>query len=147
MRTTTVVLATAGILLALTSCSSDTADPGACKAAMAKQLDKAVDAGDQAKPGTRPAACDGVDDKTLQRLAGEAATEQAGKTVDEPLDASTTPEPASALPPECRTWLEAELLDASDTIDAEAGQAVCGDLSDTEMDQAIEDITNDLTKP
>jgi len=145
MRTTTAVLATAGILLALTSCSSDTTDPGACKTAMAKQLDKAVDAGDQAKPGTRPAACDGVDDKTLQRLTGELIAEQTGKDIDASLEPSTTPDPAAALPPECRTWLEAELLDASDTIDAEAGQAVCGDLSDAEMDQAIEDVTNDLT--
>ncbi|MFB7219353.1 hypothetical protein [Streptomyces sp. NPDC056227] len=146
-RTTTVAI-TAGLLLAtLTACgSSDTkADPVACKAAMAKQLDKAVADGDKAKPGTRPGACNGVDDKTAQRIAGELASEQAGKAVGDALESAAPDATTVPISDECRAWIKAELLDSSDGIDAASGQAVCGDLSDEEMDQAIEDVTNELT--
>jgi transcription elongation factor len=64
-------------------------------------------------------------------------------------EATTSSTPAAspsgtAITAECRAWIEGELLDSTDNIDATAGQAVCGDLSDEEMDQAIDDVTNDL---
>ncbi|MEE1779450.1 hypothetical protein ACIG8S_23575 [[Kitasatospora] papulosa] len=143
MRITTAVLATAGILLALTGCSSDTADPKACKAAMSKQADEAIAAGEAAEEGKRPQACVGVDAETLQRIAGELISEQTGKAAEDAV--STTPAPAGGITDECRAWIKDELLDATDTIDGTAGNSVCGDLTDAEMDQAIEDVTNDLS--
>ncbi|WP_404974878.1 hypothetical protein [[Kitasatospora] papulosa] len=142
MRTTTAVLATAGILLALTGCSSDTADPKACKAAMSKQADKAIAAGEAAEEGKRPQACEGVDAETLQRIAGELISEQTGKAAEDALQSAA---PADGITDECRAWIKDELLDATDTIDGTAGNSVCGDLTDAEMDQAIEDVTNDLS--
>ncbi|MBA4865944.1 hypothetical protein H1V43_32290 [Streptomyces sp. PSKA54] len=56
-----------------------------------------------------------------------------------------SPEPSGTeLTAECRAWIEKELLDSTDDIDANAGQAVCGDMSDEEMDQAIDEVTDDL---
>ncbi|MFF4166885.1 hypothetical protein [Streptomyces sp. NPDC001741] len=75
-RTTTATLLAAA-LLALTGCSSTAADPKACKAAMAKDFSKAMAAGGKAEQADRPDACDGIDDATAQRLAGEVATEWA----------------------------------------------------------------------
>ncbi|MER5892291.1 hypothetical protein [Streptomyces sp. NPDC001876] len=147
MRTRTAAALTAATLLALTltGCSSDTADSAACKTAMAKQLAAATAAGDQAKPGTRPEACDGVDDQTLQRITGELISDQVDKAVDDATE-SAAPDPAAGpVSDECRAWIKAELLDSSDSIDGVTGNGVCGDLSDEEMDQAIEDVTNELT--
>ncbi|WP_098010479.1 hypothetical protein [Streptomyces sp. sk226] len=139
-RSTATLTAAAAILLALTSCSSDEKpDTAACKTAMAKQLDQAIADGDQAKESNRPAACDGVDDKTLQRIAGELTTEKAGDAVEDAVE-DTTAQPS----PECRAWIETELRGTGD-IDAASGMDVCGDLTDEELDQAIEDVTNDLT--
>ncbi|WP_328920659.1 hypothetical protein OG911_28055 [Streptomyces sp. NBC_00208] len=146
MRTYTAIAAAVITLLALTGCSSDTkADPAACKAVLAKQLAEAVAAGDKAKQGKRPPACNGVDDKTLERIAGELATEQAGKAVEDAIESAAPEATTVPISDECHAWIKAELLDTSDDIDAAAGSAVCGDLSDAEMDQAIEDVTNELT--
>ena len=72
---TTITAATAAILIALTGCSSSPtkADLAACEKAMAKQLDDAMTNGTK---GSRPEACEGVDDKTLKRLSGEVLTER-----------------------------------------------------------------------
>ncbi|MFE3381913.1 hypothetical protein [Streptomyces anulatus] len=140
MRTRTATLTAAVILLAFTGCSSDDKpDTAACKTAMAKQLDQAIADGDQAKEGQRPAACDGVDTKTLERITGELTADKVGEVVD---DAFT--DAAGQPSPECRSWIEGELLGSGD-IDAASGVDVCGDLTDEELDQAIEDVTNDLT--
>ncbi|MFD5033634.1 hypothetical protein ACFWM0_24985 [Streptomyces sp. NPDC058405] len=74
----TTALTTALLLATLTACggSSTTADPAACKTAMAKQFEDAIAAGDQAEQSDRPAACEGLDDKTVQRLVGEVTAEQ-----------------------------------------------------------------------
>ncbi|MFJ5893776.1 hypothetical protein [Streptomyces californicus] len=139
-RTTTAALIAAS-LLALTACSSDEKpDAAACKTAMAKQLYQAIADGDQAEESSRPAACNGVDDKTLQRIAGELTTEKAGDAVEDAVE-DTTAQPSA----ECRAWIETELRGTED-IDAASGVDVCGDLSEDELDQAIEDVTNDLTK-
>lgn len=141
MRTTTAVALIAAALLALAGCGSDQKpDTAACKTAMAKQLDQAITDGDQAKEGDRPAACDGVDTNTLQRLAGELTTEKAGDAVEDAAEDATA-QPSA----ECRAWIETELLDSTSTIDATSGMDVCGDLTEAELDKLIEDVTNDLS--
>lgn len=151
MRTRAIII-TATLLAALSACGAD-ADPAACKTAMAEQFDKTMAAGDKAEEAAPPAACDGVDDKTLERLVGEVTDEwmksDKGRqhfegAVDGAIE-SAVPEPtATQLPDECRAWIEDELLDSSGSIDAADGYGVCGDLSDEELDQAIDDVTNDL---
>ena len=56
-----------------------------------------------------------------------------------------TPSPSLSLSPECRTWIKAELLDNTEEIDSEAGVKVCGDLSDAELAEAIEQVTDELS--
>ena len=71
-RTRIAVLAFAA--LALAGCASGSthtaSNVAACKAAMTRDYDYAV-AHPAAPPATRPAACKGVSDATLQKLAGE----------------------------------------------------------------------------
>ncbi|MFI7291312.1 hypothetical protein ACIBRY_32385 [Streptomyces anulatus] len=145
MRTRyTLTTATVAALLALTGCSSEPdpkPDIAACKTAMVKQVDEAIAAGEEAVDGKRPAACDGVDDKTLERLAGEITKDKTAEFFgDTPED--TTENVAGQLSADCRAWIETELV-SSGAIDAADGVDVCGDLTDAEMDQAIEDVTND----
>ncbi|BCM70879.1 hypothetical protein EASAB2608_06213 [Streptomyces sp. EAS-AB2608] len=54
---------------------------------------------------------------------------------------------ASALvgvSPECRTWIKAELLDSTEEIDATSGYEACGDLSDAELQAAIDAVEKQL---
>ncbi|UPT41785.1 MULTISPECIES: hypothetical protein [Streptomyces] len=133
--------ASAVVLLALTGCSSSDPKPdtAACKTAMAKQLDQAIADGDQAKESDRPAACDEVDTKTLERITGELTADKVGEVVDDAFT-DTAGQPSA----ECRAWIEDELLSSED-IDAANGMDVCGGLTGEQLDQAIEDVTNDLT--
>lgn len=64
-------------LLTLTACSSQPDEAG-CKTAMRQQLKDATATGAK---GSQPEACQGLDDATLQRLAGEVITEQLGSTL------------------------------------------------------------------
>lgn len=76
---TTACAALLALAAALTGCSSGSdakADPAACKAAMTKQFADAMAAGEKATPAGRPGACDGVDDKTVQRYATEIMQKQ-----------------------------------------------------------------------
>lgn len=57
---------------------------------------------------------------------------------------AAAPAASPTIPPKCRAWLEKELLDSSADIDATSGYAVCGQLSDEEMNRAIDEVTNDL---
>lgn len=144
MRTrTTAALIAAGLLLTLTACGSDSKpDIAACKTAMGKQVDEAMAAGEEAVEGTRPAACDGVDDKTLERLAGEITAAKTAEFFGDTPEETT--EAAAGQPSaDCLAWIETELL-SSGSIDAASGADVCGDLTDDELDRAIEDVTNDL---
>ncbi|MFJ7523916.1 hypothetical protein ACIQ1S_03225 [Streptomyces griseus] len=152
-RTTTAALIAASILATLTACSSDTEpDTAACKAAMAAELKKNTAAGQTAQADDPPAVCTGVEQKTLERIVGELILEEGGKAVDESLDelgeelADAVEDTASPASAECLAWIETELLDSTGSIDAASGVDVCGDLSDEELDQAIEDVTNDLMK-
>ena len=52
--------------------------------------------------------------------------------------------PPSGISAPCRAWIETELLDSSDNIDATSGAAVCGDMSEDELNQAIDEVTDDL---
>lgn len=76
-----VLLALSAALTACSGSDSPKADPAACKAALTAQFKKAAAAGDKATPGDRPAACDGIDDKTAQKLATEVLTEQVDDTL------------------------------------------------------------------
>lgn len=60
---------------------------------------------------------------------------------------SATPEPSASVSvsPECRTWIKAELLDESETVDATPGFEACGDLSEDELQAAIDEVTAELT--
>jgi len=57
---------------------------------------------------------------------------------------SPTPSPSLSVSPECRTWIKAELLDSTDDIDAGPGFRACGDLSDAELQAAIDQVTEEL---
>lgn len=72
----TVLLAVTAVLTACSSGSDAKADPAACKAAMTKQFEDAVKAGDKATPADRPDACQGVDTKTVQKYATEIMKKQ-----------------------------------------------------------------------
>ncbi|HCA86360.1 MAG TPA: hypothetical protein DEQ61_13170 [Streptomyces sp.] len=80
------------------------------------------------------------------------AVSVAGGDVDSSTDTSATAPKEQAAPAketeelteECRRWIEKELLDSSDDVDAESGYVECGDLSDEEMDRAIDGVTDDL---
>lgn len=65
---TLAALATAA--LTLTACGSSGPDVAACKTAMKQQFAQGL-TNPSAPPPTRPAACEGVPDKTVQRLATE----------------------------------------------------------------------------
>lgn len=77
----TILLALTAALTACSSGSDAKADPAACKAALTADFKKAAAAGDKATPADRPAACDGIDDKTVQKLATEVLSEQVDDTL------------------------------------------------------------------
>ncbi|MEV8211458.1 hypothetical protein [Streptomyces sp. NPDC079189] len=148
MRTHAIATITAGLLLAtLTGCSSDSkADPAACKTAMSKAFDDTIAAGNKSKKSERAAACDGVEDETVQRIAAELISERAGKAAEDTLESAAPEATTVKLSDECRAWIEDALLDTSGDIDATAGYGVCGDMSQEELAQAAEDVTADLIK-
>jgi hypothetical protein len=145
MKTRTAACAALlALIAALTACSSGSgtkADPAACKTAMRKQLQDAIDTGASATPGTRPSQCDGVDAKTLEKYAGELMADQVGDAVNSALPSATE---ASSVTPECRAWIKDELLSTSGGIDATEGYKHCGSLPEDELNKAIEDVTNSL---
>lgn len=70
---------------------------------------------------------------------------------NEPVSATPTesaaaePQPSASLSPECRTWIKSELLDSTGEIEATPGYEACGDLSEEELDAAIEQVTEELS--
>ncbi|GLW51265.1 hypothetical protein Stsp02_69260 [Streptomyces sp. NBRC 14336] len=78
MKTRTAVIAALLAIgtLGLTACGSDDkADPAACKAEVAKQVEEAVKSGKEASD-ERPSVCDGLSEKELDKIAREVANEQ-----------------------------------------------------------------------
>jgi hypothetical protein len=140
----------AALAITTVSCGSDkasTADIAACKSAMRQQLQDSIDAGETATPGTRPAACDGIDAKTLETLVGDLMTEELDDAVESALP---DPEPsgtaaADGITPDCRAWIEAELTDNSSTLDATSGEQACGYMTEDELNAAIDSITEELS--
>lgn len=68
-----VVAAAAVALVAVAGCGGTSASPKACKAAMRHELQHAF-SNPSASPGTRPAACKGISDAELRKLAGQLLT-------------------------------------------------------------------------
>jgi hypothetical protein len=139
----TVLLALTAALTACSNGSDAKVDPAACKTAMRKQLQDAIDSGASATPGTRPSQCDGVDTKTIQKYAGELMADQVGDAINSALP-SATDTAVAGVSPECRAWIEDQLLSTGGGIDATEGYKHCGSLPEDELDQAIEDVTNSL---
>ncbi|MET9517021.1 hypothetical protein [Streptomyces sp. NPDC002994] len=75
---------------------------------------------------------------TLTACGGSSSDAKPRPTV------TVTATETAELSDECRAWIEGELLDSSDSIEATDGYSACGDLSDEELDQAIEQVTDDL---
>jgi hypothetical protein len=147
----TVLLALTAALTACSSSSGTKADPAACKAAMTKLLRDGIAKGKDVPEGKKPAACKGIDDKTLERLGKEVLAKELPKAVESALpkaieSALATPTETSTITPECRAWIKKELLDSSDSIDATSGEAACGYLPKAELDTAIDTVTNELMK-
>ncbi|MGW1208944.1 hypothetical protein ACWD5F_04810 [Streptomyces sp. NPDC002499] len=147
MNTRTAASAAMLILATLTAgCSSgsggDTqAGPADCKAAMRKQLQDAIDTGASAAPGSRPPQCDGIDNKTLQKFTGELMADQVSDALNSALPTETT---TTSVSPECRAWIKDELLSTGGGIDAVEGYSICGKLPEEALNQAIEEVTNEL---
>lgn len=65
----------------------------------------------------------------------------ASRSDTEPPAATTA---TAAVSPACRAWIAGELQDGTDSIDAAAGHAACGDLTDAELGQAVDDVLDEL---
>ena len=142
MRTRAAITAALAVLaFTTTACADSKPDYAACKTAMAKQLDDAMTDGTK---GSRPAACAGVDAKTLQRYAGDITTDKLGKAIESALPTPSDTAGTDGITPDCRAWIERELTDGSESIDASSGGQACGYLSDDELNKAIDTVTDDL---
>jgi hypothetical protein len=134
--------------------SGPVADRSACKAALAANYRKAMAGGGKGPTASEPPACVGLDQKTLERITGEVVDEylnsdqakkDLGKAFKDGMESALATPPAStSVSPECRTWIKAELLDDTDEIDATPGYQVCGDLSDDELQAAIDAVEKQL---
>ncbi|PAZ15664.1 hypothetical protein CLM62_12775 [Streptomyces sp. SA15] len=149
MRTRTALPAVLLALAAFTAgCSGGDdgafADEPACKKALATQLEDAIAKGDDAPEGKQPITCVGISTKKLEQITGELMTEQLGKSIESALPSPTEATEPAGLTDECRAWIESELLDASESIDATPGYNACGHMSDAELDAAIDTVTDEL---
>ncbi|GAA4663177.1 hypothetical protein [Streptomyces youssoufiensis] len=83
MRTALAVTAALLLGLTVTACSDDS-EPSvsACKQAMQKQLQDAKDGA----TGSRPSACNGVDDATLQKIAAELIGSEVEKGMEDAVE-------------------------------------------------------------
>lgn len=79
-------------------------------------------------------------------LALAACTSPSGTKPSATASVTTTQAPAAAVTvsPACRAWIAGELQDASESIDATAGHTACGDLTEAEFDQAVDEVTGEL---
>ncbi|MGW7239723.1 hypothetical protein [Streptomyces sp. NPDC054804] len=149
MKTRTAACAALLALTAtLTACSSSSegskADPAACKAAMTKQYTEGIAKGAAAPTGTRPAACDGVDDKTVQRYGSEILAKELPKAVESAVESAVPSSTEPDITPECRKWIEGELTDSSDSINATAGLKACPGMDNDQLNAAIQSVTDEM---
>ncbi|MDH6610266.1 hypothetical protein M2164_005901 [Streptomyces sp. SAI-208] len=138
----------------LTKDDGTSASPAACKRVLTEGYRKAMANGGKGPEQKRPPECAGLDTKTLERITGEViseylASDQAkddlGKAVEDGMrSAFPTPSESAGVSPECREWMAKELQDGSSSIDGTGGYAACGDLSDAEMQAAIDDVVKEL---
>ncbi|WBB60978.1 hypothetical protein O7599_36780 [Streptomyces sp. WMMC500] len=85
-RASVLAVAAVALTFAVAGCGSDSeGDEAACKEAITEQF-KEYQAGDENAGDERPEACEGIDDKTAERLGQEIAEEEL-KGVEESLDA------------------------------------------------------------
>jgi len=132
--------------------TGDDGDPAACKTALAHNYRKAMTDGAKGPEQPRPAECRGLDTKTLKKITGEVIGEyldsdQADKDLGKAFEdgvKSALPTPSSGVSAQCREWIAGELQDDSSSIDGTAGYAACGDLSDGEMQAAIDEVEKEL---
>ena len=139
---------------ALLTKDDSSASPAACKRVLAANYQKAVADGGKGPDQKKPAACAGLDTKTLKKITGEVlseylASEQAEKDLGKAFEdgvasAMATPSASASISPECREWIGKALLDDSSSVDGAAGYAACGDLSDAEMQAAIDGVGKEL---
>lgn len=165
MRYTTALLAAA--VLALTGCSSSSEgdEPKATatvtveetpELSAAEQRQACVDAWltvledtpDEAPDvADKPAECEDLTGQAAMYAEALQARNQANRDeLDACLeDSSCTSWPAVEVSDECRTWIKAELLDNTEEIDATPGYNACGDLSDEELQAAIDEVSAELS--
>ncbi|WP_217553092.1 hypothetical protein [Streptomyces sp. GbtcB6] len=131
-----------GIAATLTACSGggSKADPAACKAAMTKQYKDAVAKGGNAPEGTRPKACEGVDDTTVQQFASDIMKDALNSAVSSTPTVAGTPE----ITAKCRKWIEGELTDDTNSINATAGLKACPGMDNNQLNDAIQAVTDEM---
>lgn len=130
------------------------ASPAACKTVLADNYRKVMADGGKGPEQKQPPECVGLDTKTLKRITGEVISEyldseQAKKDLGKAFEdgmasALPTPSASASVSPECREWIGKELLDGSSSVDGTAGYAACGDLSDAEMQAAVDRVEKEL---
>lgn len=75
-------------------------------------------------------------------LALAGCTSPSGREAPATATAATVRTHAAAtVSPACRAWIAGEL---QDSIDADSGHAACGDLTDAELGQAVDDVLAEL---
>ena len=139
---------------ALLTKDDSSASPAACKTVLASNYRKVMADGGKGPEQKQPPACAGLDTETLKKITGEVISEyldseQAQKDLGKAFEdgvasAMATPSASASISPECREWIGKVLLDDSSKIDGAAGYAACGDLSDTEMQAAIDGVGKEL---
>jgi hypothetical protein len=136
----------------LTKDDGASASPTACKTVLAANYRKVMANGGKGPEQKQPAECGGLDAKTLKKITGEVISEyldsdQAKKDLNKAFEdgvKSALPTPSAGVSSECREWIAGEIQDGSSSIDGTAGYAVCGDLSDAEMQAAIDGVVKEL---
>lgn len=84
-RASVFAAAAAALTIAVTGCGSDSGgDEAACKEAIAKEFKKAQEGGEVSDD--RPSECEGISDKTGERLVKEVTDEEM-KGIEDSLDA------------------------------------------------------------
>ena len=134
----------------LTKDDGTPASAAACKTVLADNYRKVMANGGKGPDQKRPTECAGLDTKTLEQITKEVigeyldsdqAKKDMNKAFEDGMRSAVPTPPASA---ECREWIAEELRDDSSSVDGTSGYAVCGELSDAEMQAAIDGVVKEL---